>query len=184
MKLTIRHPAGVEVSFEGDLNEFNEVKLFLAEPPAMVEALRSMPPASRTSIELPPGDPDPEDIPGAGALDARSVAGRLSEVGATTDIERVTVMTQLAVDAGFEGVDYATIERLYRELGLRLPTKLRATFSNSKQRGLVRSIGQGRWKTTVAGENYARFGHRDTPRRRSGRARAQATLAPGGGEDE
>jgi len=159
MKISLELPNGARIEFEGENEEFKLFTAFLAKPPELVEGLGSMSAqkgipaptgANRATAELETGDP----------LAPQNVAERLKAVGASTDIERVTVMAQLAVDAGREGLDYATVERLYLDLGLKKPSRFTKTFSNAKTRNLVKSVSQGVWRPTVPGENFARLGHR------------------------
>jgi hypothetical protein len=175
MKITIRHPAGLEIAFEGEPPEFDRFTSFLTELPAFVGTLG---PIAAEQHHLNPGDGVP--VP-AGVIDARAVGEQIAAVGAATDIEKVTVMAHFAQESGTDGIDYAAVNRLYTELGMRKPTKLRATFSNAKQKGYVRSVGNGAWATTVAGENFARHGLRAGARRT--RRANQIALSPGGGDD-
>jgi hypothetical protein len=166
MKITIRHPAGLEISFEGNEEEFNRFTTFLGDPPSFVGAL---PAADRSAG----GDGGPVRD---GSIDPQMIVSRFAEVGAASDVERVTVMAQIAVEAGRDGIDYPEVDRLYEQLGERKPANMRQTFSNAKRAGFVRSVGQGRWRPTVGGENFARLGIR--PRR----GRRGTQLAPQGGE--
>lgn len=186
MKITIRHPAGLEIAFEGEPPEFDRFTSFLTELPAFVGTLGPI--DTRARLGGPPGASAPSgsvipELPvlPVGSVDARAVADQLGAVSAATDIERVTVMAHVSHEAGLSGVDYATVNRLYTELGLRKPTKLRATFSNAKQKGYVRSVGNGAWAPTVTGENFARHGIRAGQRR----ARRGSQLVAGntGGEN-
>jgi hypothetical protein len=160
MKITVRTPGGGEISFEGDPEEFNRFTEFLADPPAaFVGALQSTAaPRTDTEAEHPAVPAIAPTTPGSGYIDPNALAQALERVGARTDIERVTVMAQAAVDAGLDGIDYPTVERLFGELGQPRPGKVRATFGNAKRRGLVRNVASGRWRPTVAGENYAKYG--------------------------
>jgi hypothetical protein len=109
----------------------------------------------------------------------------MQAVGATTDIERVAVLAQLAVEAGRPGIDAATADDLYEELGYPKPPRWSRTFFNAKQRNFVRMQGRGVYRPTVQGENFARLGHRATtvvrPRPAVGAQRPQ--LAIDGGEE-
>jgi hypothetical protein len=172
MKISLQLPSGLQISFEGNEAAFDRFTEFLAEPPGFVENLGVSAPAlaNGTVHELEQGTsedaPEQSDDP----LSSRVLHDRLREVGATTDIERVTVIAQAAVDAGKEAVDYSTVDRLYVELGLPKPARWAKTFSNAKARNLVRSVGHGVWRPTVVGENFARFGARDSSRSRSRRS--------------
>jgi hypothetical protein len=165
MKFTIKLASGSTLDFEGNAEEFDQVKAFLSDPPTGFVA---------SSVEA--TDPLEEDDRDGGddeldALDPRNVQLRIDEVGARTDMEKVTVMAQLAVEAGEEGLDYPTVERLYVDLGFRKPARFPKTFSNAKNAGLVRSVKYGVWRPTVRGENFARgLGRaRDSTRRTTGR---------------
>lgn len=161
IKIELELPSGLRIFFEGDEAGFDRFTRFLSELPGFVESL-ALPAASSappTSEEL--ETPASEN----GELSARSVADRLSAVNAGSDIERVTVFAQLAVEAGREGIDYETCDRLYTELGIPKPSRWARTFFAAKQRNLVRSVGRGLWKPTIQGENMARLGHRPALRR-------------------
>jgi hypothetical protein len=159
MKITLELPNGARIDFEGDEADFERFTKFLANPPALVEGLGSIP--ASTALSLPSrGDASGGELPAGDPLDSRLIAERLKAVGAATDIERVTVMAQAAVEAGREGIDYATVTRLYDDLGIRKPSRFTKTFSNAKTRNLVKSVSQGVWRPTVPGENFARLGHR------------------------
>jgi hypothetical protein len=186
MKIVVRHPNGIERTFEGTDEELTKAADLI---PGFVDGFRVGQPAR---ADTPPGE-TPEDETGERsdgeegggealypeALDPAQLHARFSEVNATTDIERVTVLAQAAVDAGMEGLDYETVADLYRKLGLRMPGKWRSTFSNAQNRGYIYSVGRGKWKPTPAGYNLARLGEKQT-RRRGGRSprppAAQASL--------
>ena len=89
-------------------------------------------------------------------------------------------MAQAAVDAGLEGIDFATAEQLYGDLGIRKPLRFPKAFSNAKTRGLVKNVKRGVWAPTVQGENYARYGE-DASRRKAKRGPKPAESASGGG---
>jgi hypothetical protein len=93
----------------------------------------------------------------------------------------VTVIAQLAVEAGREGVDYDTLNRLYAELGLKkpalFPTK---TLSNAKYSKLV-TVKPGIWKPTLKGENFAKGHGRATSGSRRSRPKGSSTTKGGEG---
>jgi len=183
MKITIRHPAGLEIAFEGEPPEFDRFTSFLTELPAFVGTLGpTVASTAHTALAPPGGTGDPPPLP-TGSIDPRTVAEQLATVGAATDIERVTVMAHYASEAGLGGIDYAMVDRLYTELGMRKPTKMRATFSNAKQKGYVRSVGNGAWTVTVTGENFARHGIRAGQRRPTPRRGSPPALGVAGGDD-
>src|SRR5439155_14941634 len=94
-----------------------------------------------------------------GRLEPGAVLARLEQVEARNDQERVTVIAQLAMENGREGIDYGTLGSLYTELGFRMPAQFPAkTFSNAKASGLVTMIKPGIWRPTYRGTNFAR-GH-------------------------
>lgn len=111
-------------------------------------------------------------------LDVRRIATELERVEAKSDIDRVTVFAQAAKDAGMEGINYETADRLYEELGIPKPSRWAKPFSNAKQRGLVRNLAYGLWGPTVAGENFARHGIRPQARRRATTRRDAGDDAP------
>jgi hypothetical protein len=176
VKISLKLPNGAELEFEGDEAEFERLQGFLAQPP---ESLNT--PTSRTTVS------GTEDSAGDQAVvESRTsvvtpevAAERIEMVGARTDIERLTVIAQLAVEAGMPGADYPTAERLYTELGYRKPARFTKAVSNAKTRNLVRPVGQGIWRPTYIGENYAR-GHGRRDIRRSQRAQGSDT---GGGDE-
>ncbi len=113
------------------------------------------------------------------SLDPRAVAKTIERIGAKTDIERVTVIAQAAVDAGLPGIEYDAIDKLYGDMGIEKPARFAKAFSNAKGRGLVKSVKHGTWAPTVQGENYARFGTKPAKRPRRG---GERQLGPGEGE--
>lgn len=158
MKISLKLANGAALEFEGDSAEFERISDFLAEPPESLSAA----PASTPEPEVTPNGGEAlvtvgDD--GKGNLEPAVVAAEIERVGARTDQERVTVMTQLAIDSGRDGIDYETLNYLYAELGLKkpayFPTK---TLSNAKYSGLLAMVKQGIWRTTYKGENFAK-GH-------------------------
>lgn len=141
---------------------FDEVKEFLdSEPPALVVA--PAPGVLRTATASESDDPrKAEDAPPPtkAKLDPNYVAARLEEVAANTDVERVTVMAAVAVDAGLPGLDIERAGELYRDLALKMPGMMRSTFSNAQTRGYLTNIGKGVFKPTSVGLNFARLGIR------------------------
>lgn len=69
-------------------------------------------------------------------------------------------MAQAAVEAGKEGIDYETVTRLYNDLGYKKPSRFTKTFSNARIKNYVKNVGQGMWRPTVPGENFAKLGIR------------------------
>lgn len=184
MKIELQLPSGLRITFEGDEAAFDRFTGFLNEPPGFVEHL-----GSGAAIEAADSTPELEESTDGGSsgptddpLSARALHERLREVGATTDMERVTVIAQAALEAGREAIDYSTVDTLYVELGLPKPARWAKTFANAKSRNLVRSVGHGLWRPTVVGENFARFGTRETSRSRARRSSERLELSPG--EDE
>src|SRR5438132_8109434 len=103
MKISLKLANGAILDFEGDAAEFERLTGFLASPP---DSLTAAAPAGAPEAGGGPG----ED--GAGSLDPSYVEERLEKIGARTDQERVTVMAQLAMESGREGIDYETLEHL------------------------------------------------------------------------
>lgn len=195
MKIEIRHPNGAERRFEGTEDELAKAVEVI---PDFVEGFR-VPPPDSTGRELPPrrqeespakrddgGSPEEgETTPlNPASLDPAHLHARFTEVNATTDIERVTVLAQAAVDAGMEGLDYETVSDLYRKLGLRMPGKWRSTFSNAQNRGYIYSVGRGKWVTTPAGYNLAKLGEKQSRRRSRPRAGGQLQASTTTGEGD
>jgi len=157
-QFTVKWANGAEVTFEGDVT-FEEVRAFLnSEPPALVAA--PAPGVLRAATATDPDTSSKEEGPPRARLDANYVDARLQEVGARTDVERVTVMAAAAVDAGLPGLDIETAGSLYKDLALRMPGLMRSTFSNAQTRGYLTNIGKGVFQPTSAGLNFARLGMR------------------------
>jgi hypothetical protein len=111
------------------------------------------------------------------------VLERLVSVGAANDQERVTVMGQLAVEAGKEGIDYPTLEELFQELGLRKPAQFPSkTLSNARASNLMKKVKPGVWRPTYRGENFAK-GHGRADRGQS-RRRPDSFQRSQGGESD
>jgi hypothetical protein len=189
MKVMIKLPSGLELSFEGDEPSFDRFTTLLTDMPGFVETLgvNQLPPppggnngGGKALAPLTGNSDDP--------LDPKVLGDRLARVGATSDIERVTVIAQAGIEAGMDGMDFATAERIYDALALRKPAKWKAAFGNAKTKGYMQSAGAiGRWKPTVPGENFAK-GHgpvspakKRTPRREVAAA-APVHLLAGGSE--
>src|SRR5688500_2999828 len=113
MKISLKLANGSTLEFEGDKAEFERVSQFLAEPP---DSLAAKPTGGSSSPAA-----SPEVVPAGGPLDPAVVTARLEQVGADNDQERVTVMAQLALEAGKEAIDYETLTNLYTELALKKP---------------------------------------------------------------
>lgn len=195
MKVMIKLPSGLELSFEGDESSFDRFTSLLTDMPGFVETL---------GAQLPAGDEHGSGSNGGGGefdhgsngggdgghpLDPKVLSARFTRVGATTDIERVTVIAQAGMEAGMDGVDFATASRVYDALALRKPAKWKAAFGNAKTKGYVQSAGAiGRWKPTVPGENFAN-GHgplgsaKKRPARREVAPAAPTPLLGGGDPD-
>jgi hypothetical protein len=181
MKISLRHPSGLAVEFEGDEKAFDRFAKFLAGDlsgfvhglePGKTADLSVLPPAELGDNGAAAKAEEKEEPPPLGdgkVIDAHAVAAHIADIGATSDIDRVTVIAHAALEAGMEGIDYPTIEKLYDDMGLPKPTRFAKAFSNAKTRGLVKSVKHGVWATTVQGENYARYGKKPSRRtKRSG----------------
>jgi hypothetical protein len=188
MKISLKLANGALLEFEGDAAEFERVSAFLEQPP---DSLTATPPPEATVIRPAhtrptPNATAPDDLEDSGPyVEPAAAMERLEQVGADNDQERVTVMAQLATEAGHEGVNYETINHLYTELGFRKPAQFPAkTFSNAKASGLVRSVKPGIWKPTYRGENFARGLGRgpERPARRTG-SRQRSSSNQGGESD-
>jgi hypothetical protein len=169
-QFTIKWPNGAELTYEGDVAFDELLDLLDRDTPTL---LASAPVGPRTP------DRSRDDDGGGGnrtaTFDYATIEARFQEVQARTDVERITVIAQIAVDAGLPGLDVETAENIYRELGQRMPGNWRSTFSNAQTRGYLRNIERGVWRTTAAGENFARRGERrPSAARRRGRAREGA----------
>lgn len=151
MKLEITLPSGLRLLFEGERADLDHTAALLKLDTVVGNGLHKAP---KPPAELPSGE-----VPASGnALDPRALAKQLEKVQAKNHIQRVTVMAQAAVDAGMEGLDFATAEGLYKELGVPKPGSWKATFSNARTAGQVQSAGRGMYKPTTQGENYALYG--------------------------
>jgi hypothetical protein len=175
MKFSLKLANGATLDFEGDSTEFERVSEFLVEPPE-----------SLTSGTVEAEQPDGQSHHGGGEgspLDPGNVSAEIEQLGARNDQERVTVMAQLAVDAGKEGIDFETLNSLYTELALKKPANFPTkTLSNAKYSGLMKMVSPGVWRPTYKGENFAKGhgrGNSAAPRRTRPKSSANA-----GGESD
>ena len=181
MKISLKLANGATLEFEGDEKEFERVTAFLAEPPESLTAPGTegadggAGAASSRAAEERREDP--------ALLEPAAVAQRLEQVGAGNDQEIMTVMAQMAIDAGRDGIDYPTLEHLYRELALRRPAQFPSkTLSNARRSGLLTMVTPGLWRTTYRGANFA-HGHGRVNARPTGR-RPQGSNGERGGESD
>ncbi len=197
MKISLRHPSGLEIEFEGDDKAFDRFAKFLAGDlsgfvrglgpgkPGDLPQLQSGDPESKGDAAQGTADGESQPLGDSQVIDAHAVAAHMESIGATSDIDRVTVIAHAALEAGLEGIDYATIDKLYGEMGFAKPARFAKAFSNAKTRGLVRSVKHGVWATTVQGQNYARLGQKPSRRtaKRSGNSGKPSVneLEAGGG---
>jgi hypothetical protein len=187
MKISLKLANGSTLEFDGDAAEFERISEFLAEPPESLTAGSS----SGGSEPAPSTLPGPQNgvqgpsVPDGPSLDPATVSARLEQVGAANDQERVTVIAQLAVESGKDGIDYDALNSLYTELGFRKPAQFPAkTFSNAKGSGLVKPVKPGVWRPTYRGENFARgFGRGERQVRRAP-TRPPSLLDSEGGESD
>jgi hypothetical protein len=171
-QFTIKWPNGAEVTYEGDVSFETVRELLDRDPPRIATTPASATPRIQRQSPTSGGGEEPENIPEAPRVDFAYLDAQLQEVGARTDVERITVLAQVAIDAGAPGLDIATAENWYRELALRMPGVWRSTFANAQARGYLRREGRGLWRPTSAGENFARRGERrPSPARRRARQR-------------
>jgi hypothetical protein len=152
MKISLKLANGATLEFEGDQSEFERISEFLSEPPESLTAEGAT--SSGSDAPLLQGR---DDSPKAGVVEPATVEIRLEQVGAANDQERMTVMAQVAVESGREGIDYDTLSLLYTELALRKPAQFPTkTLSNAKASGLMQPVKAGIWRPTFRGENFAR----------------------------
>jgi hypothetical protein len=188
MKLEVTLPSGTRLAFEGEREDFDHMSELLNLPEVIGTGFQASAPV------LPPSNPPGHGGDGGGngegadetPIDPRALTERLQEVGVSKHTERVTVMAQVAVEAGREGIDFATAERLYRAIGEPRPANWKSAFSNARVAGLVQNVGRGLYRPTTRGENFALYGAEAsgrTGRRRSG-TRPQDDDSQGGGEDD
>jgi hypothetical protein len=170
-QFTIKWPNGAELTYEGDVSFAELVELLDQEAPpllAMSGAAQS-PPLPRDPAGGGKGTEDGKPSP----VDFAHINSRFQEIGARTDVERITIMAQIAVDAGAPGLDIPTAENWYRELGLRMPGLWRSTFANAQTRGYIKNVSRGVWAPTAPGENFARHGERRPSAARKKRPRTK-----------
>jgi hypothetical protein len=168
MKIVLRHPSGFHIEFEGESDEFDRFEgLLTGDLSRFVRGLDA--PSHDDELDDHNDSLDGEDIADDtspnGHIDPRALMARMTKVGATTDIDRVTVIAQAAVDAGLDGVNSELADALYTELGIPKPSRWSKAFSNAKTRGLVRSAKYGYWRPTVNGENFAKHGLKPSGKR-------------------
>lgn len=171
MKITIELPGPVGLTFEGDVDEFERFSGFVSELPELIGEIG--PANAGELLEGGGGDGD-DGEDGTTPLDPATLQARFSKVGASTDIERVTVIAQAAVESGREGADFALADKIYVALALAKPARWKVTFGNARTRGYLQNVGRGVYKPTVPGENYAR-GLGGPPKRRP----SQRTVSAG-----
>jgi hypothetical protein len=176
IKMSLRHPSGLEIEFEGDEPAFDRFAQFLAGE--LSGFVRGLEPVNTEDIRtLPPGDVEDDgdsagniaeqevlSLANGNGINPHTVAQLIDRIGAKSDIDRVTVIAHAALEAGLEGIDYMMIEKLYDDMGFPKPARFAKAFSNAKARGLVKSVKHGVWAPTVQGENYARYGQKPTRR--------------------
>lgn len=186
MKLALRHPSGLEIEFEGDTDEFDRFAQFLAgEVGGFVRGLNANEAEESADTDPDAAGEDEETAIGQtsrslgrdSVIDAKAVYARWTEVGASTEIERVTIVAQAAIDAGLEGIDYKTIDRIYDDVGQPKPPRFPKAFFNAKEKGFLRSVKHGVWAPTIKGQNYARYGTKPPAR---GRRLSTGSPAPQG----
>jgi hypothetical protein len=153
-QFTIKWPNGAELTYEGDVAFDELLDLLDRETPTLLAAAPIVPRPNERNRDEGEGQDRPD------RFDFPTIEARFQEVQARTDVERVTVLAQIAIDAGMPGLDITTAENIYRELGQRMPGNWRSTFSNAQTRGYLRNVERGVWRTTAAGENFARRGER------------------------
>lgn len=169
MKIALRHPSGIDISFEGDENEFGRFLEFVATDLARIAPAPhdGVPSEDRETANQQSGPLSGEDQEGddlgepvhhRGEIDPRLLADTMERVKAKTDIDRVTVIAQAAVDAGLDGVTAKVAEEMYDQIGVPKPARMGRALFNAKERGFLRSAKHGTWRPTVNGENFARYG--------------------------
>lgn len=173
-QLTIKWPNGTELAFDGEMSFEQMRELLDSELPPL---LANVPGARRTPVAASSDDKEEgeQEESAPSRIDFAYLDARLEEVGARTDVERITVFAQVAVDAGAPGLDIPTAENWYRQLALRMPGVWRSTFGNAQARGYLQNVGRGLWSPTSAGMNFALRGdRRPSPARRTRRTRQGA----------
>ena len=179
MKLNITLPSGITIDFEGDAADFERFTALLDQLPERVENLGpSAQPPEKTPGEGGAGENNPPQQ--SESMSASDVEARIDRVNASDHIKRLTVMAQAAVDAGMDGIDFGTAERLYSEIGIPKPGSFKSAFGNARTKGFLRSVSRGHWRPTTRSENFARYGI-DASRAKRG---ADANGAVNGGETD
>lgn len=182
MKISLKLANGAVLEFEGDKSEFERLSKFLESPP---ESLAAATNAEQSRFET-SGQGENESPPPApvSSLEPSAVVARFEQVGARNDQERVTVIAQMAVEGGREGIDYDTLNQLYTELGLRKPAQFPSkTFANAKGSGLVKAVKPGLWRPTYKGENFSRgHGRGERQQARHPGSRSKGSTSNSGGD--
>jgi hypothetical protein len=174
MKITIDLPGPVGLTFEGDPDEFEKFSGFVSKLPSLVGEI-GPPVEAERQTQNGSGDDDDDD---ASPLDPATLQARFSKVGASTDIDRVTVIAQAAVEAKLDGANFELADSIYDALALAKPARWKVTFGNARTKGYLQNVGRGIYKPTVPGQNYARGLGGGAPRKRSTRSVNAARRRP------
>jgi hypothetical protein len=153
MEIEIRDANGARIKFVGDTAELDRFVTFLREeyPNAANGLLQAEAAMDAATANV-------STLSGRESTTTSALSEMLQSAGATTDIERITVMAQLAASSG-GGLSAEQAERWYTELGIPKPGRFPSTLSNAKSRGYIHYTAEG-WKPTAAGENFALHGIR------------------------
>lgn len=164
MEVELRSSSGAGIRLVGTDDEIRYlIDLVKDEGPGLLTVV------GENATDVRPSPSGEDDAPRTGG-DPRELSVRLERIDASSDIERMTVMAQHAVENGLEGLTTEVAQRWYTELGLPKPGVWSSTFGNAKQRGYLHHTAAG-WRPTTAGENLALHGiRRPAGRRRSRRA--------------
>lgn len=162
MKITIELPGPVSLTFEGDGEEFERFTGFVSELPELIGEIGPVAPT-----ELGAGGEGAARDETGSPLEPAVLQARFARVGASNDIERVTVIAQAAVEAGREGAVFEMADTTYTALALSKPARWKVTFGNARSKGYLQNVGRGIYKPTVPGENFANGLGGAPPKKRS-----------------
>jgi len=106
------------------------------------------------------GNDAPDNIfsgtrPSLEGIDLASIEEIFEWTSVKADLYRVVVMTEFAMRADREGLDYETAKAIYKALELELPSDIKIPFRNaSNTKGYLQSLGKNLWAPTDTGRKY------------------------------
>lgn len=160
MEFSLERSDGARINFNGTREELDEfLDLIRREASELLGALGS---DAKPVVSSAPSHELPSAIPVGPDLEEA-----MDRVGASTDVERVTVIAYLVVRSTGDGLSEEAAAQAYTELGLPRPGRWRSTFGNARMRGYLYKSADG-WRPTPAGENFATHGIRRAAGQRRG----------------